>query len=222
MRIHSKRCLSRTLILSSTLFILGSSLGVAAPVSISYTTTLGFPGSATQAGEPSVFHMPFTADNGSQTVNGSAVDFMLGTFITDAFGVGNPSNPNVTDDSIQVTVTPKVGTITEAPLTFYAEITNPATGVYCFDVSATDSFNASLNCKTNNPSTYAVENFDGNLYELGISSYTLVNAVTKTTDLDAFVAPVPVPEPATEAMMGVALLMIGGLALRRKAGASKK
>jgi hypothetical protein len=107
----------------------------------------------------------------------------------------------------------------------YAAITNPATNVYCIDLSTTNSgFNSSTNCQTANPNTLISENFDNGLYTVYAYTFTQINSPGKTTNLFAeFVSDGPsVPEPASAASFGVGGLLLAAAMLRRRALARQK
>lgn len=197
-------------------------------VTISFTTTIT-PNSATSpgsyAGESSVFYLPYTAANGSVNVTSALVQNLLGTFLTDSFGTGATPNPNVTPGGgstaatqIRLTITPTVGSVAQAPLTFYGEITNPATNIYCLDFATTygGPFNTGNCHTTSGPAQFAIEGFDNNRYEFGVQDFILINSPTKTTNLVGFVAPYNVPEPVPAATTGLAVCAFLGFALRRK------
>ncbi|MBV8904781.1 MAG: hypothetical protein JOZ22_14200, partial [Acidobacteriia bacterium] len=162
-------------------------------------------------------YLPYTASNGSVAVNGNEVSLNLGSFVTDSWGTGATPNPNVVPSGFTLTVTPQISSTNYGPLTFYGEITNPATNVYCLDFDTSSSFShvtSSYNCK-NNASTpvWVTENYDGNLYNLQVQTYVWINEPTKTTTLTAQTG---VPEPMSLGTTALAICALFGLIARRK------
>jgi hypothetical protein len=166
-----------------------------------------------------MFFLPYTASNGSVAVSSTAAAGTVGSFITNTFPASG-TNPDVVASNILLTITPTIGATTFTPLTFYADITNPAANVYCLDfaTSSAGPFNSSTNCATSNPGTFAVESFDTNQFKVEVPTFLDINSPTKFTSLvvDFAATPTTTPEPVSLGSVGLALAGFCAMAIRRK------
>ena len=186
---------------------------------ISYTTTITPDVAGSYAGVANTFYLPYAASNSNVTVGSTYSSGKAGSFITDTFGGSN--QPAVTTSGIILTINASIGSTNFAPITFFGNITNPATNVYCLDFASTAGSSSSTNCSSANPGTSAARSFDNNQFLVEVPSLTMINAPTKTTNLAIGFAPVAAPEPASMGFMGLALFGLGALGLRRKAKGTK-